>query len=117
MQFCLKLNALLKEKGITQKQLSEGTGISRAMISEYLSDKKGPSFENVQKITSFLNISLDTLSGFGSVMVIAEPEAQYITGNGLGTNIEVKIVKNLTKLNNEQKELILKMTKEMIKEK
>ena len=54
---------LLKEKGITQKELSDMTGISTSAISDWKHKGAVPSAINVQKICEALNVGPDELLG------------------------------------------------------
>lgn len=57
-QFAEKLNDLLILRGMRKSELSCATGLSKALISQYSMAKSIPSFENVVKISSTLNVSL-----------------------------------------------------------
>lgn len=58
-EFGKRLQNLLIRKGISQKDLSRMTGISRVLISNYINEKTTPSFYNVDRITKALNCSID----------------------------------------------------------
>lgn len=45
-----------KEKGITQKKLSELTGIAEITIRQYEADKYSPKYQQVERIASALNV-------------------------------------------------------------
>ncbi len=51
------LRRLLKERGMTQKQLSERTGIPTSTISDYLNEKSLAVPGNIQKMALALNVS------------------------------------------------------------
>lgn len=51
------IKAIRKEKGITQKKLSELTGISEVTIRQYEAEKYKPKLEQVKKIAKALNTS------------------------------------------------------------
>lgn len=57
------LRKLRKEKGYTQAQLAEISGVSRRVIVHYENYIKKPVFENVKKIAEALEISMDDLVG------------------------------------------------------
>jgi DNA-binding Xre family transcriptional regulator len=63
-EFALRLKQLMFRRGITQKDLSEKTGISETTLSMYLTEKHTPSFYNVDKISKALQCSLDDLRYF-----------------------------------------------------
>lgn len=54
---------LLQEKGISAYRLSQETGISQGLISEYKSGKKLPTLQNFIRIADALGVSLDELAG------------------------------------------------------
>lgn len=57
----LSLRKLMFIKGIAQKDLSETTGISEHMISNYIRGKSTPSFYTIDKIAKALGCSTDAL--------------------------------------------------------
>ncbi|MCM1298197.1 MAG: helix-turn-helix domain-containing protein [Firmicutes bacterium] len=54
---------VLKERGITQKKLSEDTGISTGNISDWKSGKSSPKPAALSKIAQYLGCSVDYLLG------------------------------------------------------
>lgn len=52
---------LMKERNITAKQLSNGTGISQGNISDWKSGKSKPTADALLKLSSFLGVSIDYL--------------------------------------------------------
>ena len=56
----MSLKILIKNSGITQKDLSIKTGIPRRTI-DYMIKTKSCTFENAYKISRALNMSLETL--------------------------------------------------------
>ena len=59
--FGIRLNHIMRTKHIRQKELSERTGISRALISRYINACSMPSFYNAYKITVALDCTFDDL--------------------------------------------------------
>lgn len=59
MEFFQKLRKLRDDKGLTQVQLSELTGIPQPMISQYEKGLKEPSVSNAKKIADALEVPLD----------------------------------------------------------
>ncbi|MBN2910803.1 helix-turn-helix transcriptional regulator [Polycladomyces sp. WAk] len=56
--------ALLREKaGLTQEQLAQKIGISRAALAKYEKSRREPDFETLDKIADFFNVSVDYLLG------------------------------------------------------
>lgn len=60
-EFGLRLRKIMFLKGVTQAELSERTGLSQPMISNYISAKTTPSFYNVDKIAKALGCSTEDL--------------------------------------------------------
>lgn len=50
------IRKLRKEKGITQKKLSELTGIAEITIRQYEAEKYSPKYQQVERIASALNV-------------------------------------------------------------
>ena len=63
-EFSIRLKRLMYRKGVTQKELSEETGISEMTISNYMNGKRTPSFYNVDKISKALKCSIDIFRYF-----------------------------------------------------
>lgn len=53
-----KIGEVLDWSGVTQKELSERTGISPSMVSSYISGTHAVSFESASKIADALDVSL-----------------------------------------------------------
>lgn len=60
-EFSRRISRIMLYKGITQKTLSERTGIPQSRISDYITGKRSPSFYNVDKIAKALGCSMDRL--------------------------------------------------------
>lgn len=63
MKFNTRLSEILEEKGIKQADLSRKTGLSTALISNYMTGKASPSLDYALKIANALGITLDYLVG------------------------------------------------------
>ena len=61
--FAKTIYELRKEKGLTQKQLSEMVGCSSAAIGWYERGEKIPTLETASKIADALDVSIDKLAG------------------------------------------------------
>lgn len=57
----MRLDELRRKKGLTQKQLSLKLGISQQAISFYESGKKRPSIEIIQKLSIYLDCSINDI--------------------------------------------------------
>lgn len=63
--FNLRLLHAMQKAGLKQIELSEKTGISRAMISQYLSGAYVPKQTNLYKLANALGVSFEYLLGLG----------------------------------------------------
>lgn len=70
MEFKDNLKEILKERGISQRQLSEMTGITEATISKYSKGERVPSITNALKISESLGVSIDFLVGNEAVVPV-----------------------------------------------
>lgn len=61
--FSKRIAALRKQRKMTQEELADALGISRAALSHYEQGRREPDFETVQKIASFFGVSTDYLLG------------------------------------------------------
>jgi len=61
MQISARIFSKMAEKGITQKDLSEGTGINTRTISAWKVKKTNPSADKIECISRFLDVSIDWL--------------------------------------------------------
>ncbi len=66
MTFGEKLKYLRKQKGVTQTELAELTGIHQVSIAKYEKDKMVPQPEQLEKITEALNVSRNIFVDDGS---------------------------------------------------
>lgn len=57
----------MDERGINQSELAKATNIKRSNISEFLTDKHTPSFENFISLLLFFNCSADYLLGLTDI--------------------------------------------------
>lgn len=57
----------MEERGINQSDLAVATNIERSNISEFLSDKHAPSFENFIALLYFFECSADYLLGLTDI--------------------------------------------------
>ena len=61
---------ILEEKGITQKEFSEKTGISQSTVSDWKRKKTNPSADKILKICETLNVTPYELLSERSNMVV-----------------------------------------------
>jgi transcriptional regulator with XRE-family HTH domain len=62
MSFGSRLRELRTEKGLSQKQISDLTGLSQQAIATWETDKNSPSWPAVQKLTAALGVSCEALT-------------------------------------------------------
>lgn len=60
-EFGIRLRKVMQWKGITQKELSDKTGITQAAISRYVKGHVSPSFYTVDKIAKALDCTIEDL--------------------------------------------------------
>ena len=71
MKFNERLKALREERGLTQVQLSQKSGITTRMIQNYESGSNRPRYEGAEKLANALEVPVTELLGQGG-MLIAE---------------------------------------------
>ena len=57
-----RLDKLLKEYALTQKDLAEMTGLTQSAISHYIKGDRVPKGDNLFKIANVLGVSVDVLA-------------------------------------------------------
>lgn len=60
-EFKLRLRALLSHTGMTQRDLSEKTGISERTITRYMNGETLPDYISIKKLSNALNIPVNQL--------------------------------------------------------
>ena len=63
----IRLKEYMGEREIDQSSLAKATGIERSNISEFLSEKHTPSFDNFVSLLYFFNCSADYLLGLADI--------------------------------------------------
>ena len=80
-----RLRMLRNERNITQTQLSERIGVSKAMISSYELEQRQPSYSVLIKLAAYFGVSTDFLLGL--------ERGRTINIDGLGDNAIEVVVK------------------------
>ena len=62
-QFAQRLNILLKEKGLSKRELARKTGLSAMSISDWTTGKIQPTAESIFIIANYFSVSADFLLG------------------------------------------------------
>ena len=65
--FSEKLNTLIKESGLTQKEISERLYISRSALIMYKRGEREPNMETLGRIASFFNVDFNYLLGLSEI--------------------------------------------------
>lgn len=63
MDFKDNLKTLRKKKGFSQVELADKLGLSKSLIGLYETGDRKPSFEALEAIADFFNVSIDYLMG------------------------------------------------------
>lgn len=76
MEFHEKLQALRRQKGITQEELAQALYVSRTAVSKWESGRGYPNIDSLKAIARFYAVSIDELLSGGEALTIAEEEKQ-----------------------------------------
>lgn len=63
--FSDNLVSILEEKGMSQAQLARDSGVSTAMISDYINKRSAPGLMAIINMSYVLDMSVDELVDFG----------------------------------------------------
>ncbi len=66
VDFGIKIRELRKKKGLTQQQLAEYVGVTKAMVSAYETGMRYPSYDILIKFTRIFRVTSDYLLGLNS---------------------------------------------------
>lgn len=106
--FIETFNELLAEKGLNRKQFAEKSGIPYTTIIGWTKLNRLPDYSALIKIADFFHCSIDYLVGrqdeFGNMLYSAE-----------NLHTEMSFIKYFRNLSTENKELIIKLTKNLSK--
>lgn len=76
MEFCEKLQALRKQKNLTQEELAEVLFVSRTAISKWESGRGYPSIDSLKAVSKFFGITIDELLSGDELLSIAEDDTR-----------------------------------------
>ena len=74
MEFHEKLQALRKQRGLTQEELAERLFVSRTAVSKWESGRGYPSIDSLKAISGFFGVSIDALLSGEEVLTLAREE-------------------------------------------
>lgn len=57
----MRIKEILKEKGITSKELATKLGVTSGAISQYISENGNPNLKTLEKIATALNVPIQEL--------------------------------------------------------
>ena len=76
MEFHEKLQALRRQRGLTQEELAQELFVSRTAISKWESGRGYPSIDSLKAISGFFSVSIDALLSGEEVLTLAREEQQ-----------------------------------------
>lgn len=71
-----RLRAARRARGVSQEKLGEALGLSHTAISRWEANGSRPSFENLEGLNRFLQVSIDALM-FGDAAQVRETPGAY----------------------------------------
>ena len=74
MEFHEKLQALRKQRGLTQEELAERLFVSRTAVSKWESGRGYPSIDSLKAISGFFGVTIDALLSGEEVLTLAREE-------------------------------------------
>jgi len=77
MEFNEKLQALRKQKGLTQEELAQALYVSRTAISKWESGRGYPGIDSLKAVAAFFSVTVDELLSGGEVLTIAEEDLRH----------------------------------------
>lgn len=66
MDFYIRLENLLEERNLTQKQLSMDLHIASSTVNGYVNNNREPDFETLVRFAKYFNVSTDYLLGLSN---------------------------------------------------
>ena len=84
MEFKDRLKSLRKEFGLTQAEFAKKSGIGRSILGMYETGKRKPSFEVLEAIADYFNVTMDYLTGKSDSPY---PSHNTLTDNDVGALI------------------------------
>lgn len=104
-----KINALLKQRGLSGAELSRAIGVSTAVYSQWNTKKTKPSNKNLAKVAAVLGVSVSELTG--------EPKKEKptpVSGDEL-SNGEAKLLALFRQVPEESQQMVIGMIEGALK--
>jgi transcriptional regulator with XRE-family HTH domain len=76
MELGEKLQALRKNRGLTQEELAEALYVSRTAVSKWESGRGYPNIDSLKALAGFYGVTIDELLSGDEVLTIAEEDCQ-----------------------------------------
>ena len=109
MKFEENLKKLRSLRGISQATLAEALNVSTGLIGMYEAGKRKPSYEMLETIADYFNVSIDYLTGKESSSLY------YLAPEDILNDQERDFVAEYRKMPAANRELVLQMMKELNK--
>ena len=92
-----RLNQIISQRGLKASEVADGAGITRPVMSRYLSGKSGISAKNLIKLSQYLNVSADWLqNGSDAPESIKMPKSVSVDKDKI-IEVQGALIENLQK--------------------
>lgn len=108
--FSIRLTQLREDLGLTRKDVAEKLNIDQTTYGKYELSKRQPDYDTLQKLATFFNTSVDYLLGRTN-------DRNPVTSNDDWPDDIQVMMRDASKLSDEQKEIVKRLIKEFINEK
>ena len=102
----LKLQELRIQAGLTQRELAEKIGVKNYTVANWEQNRTEPSIKDLVDLADFFEVSIDYLIGRENDL------GEIIISKNL-TDSQIKLLSLFNSLNEERKETILKLLKDL----
>jgi len=76
MELNAKIQALRKQKGLTQEELAQALYVSRTAVSKWESGRGYPGLESLRALAKFFGVTIDELLSGDELLTVAEEDAR-----------------------------------------
>ncbi|MFC0346024.1 helix-turn-helix domain-containing protein [Epilithonimonas hispanica] len=91
MSFGKRLSEIRKSKGLSQEDLANHLGTKSPVVGRYERDEMKPSIDTANKLASFLEVSLDYLTGNADVLLDMQTMDRILEVQALPDDIKDKL--------------------------